>query len=193
MGQPPDAHFRGSVLVADGPHASSALFRREGIHLAPIRSGVPARNLWWRCCSEMRRCRLCLQRVQSHAGLLPCQFRYLLPFRVQVYRLAGFRVPSHVSRQQFSSQVSPFSPAGPIDLVPRLRRYYGDAAPSWIAHWSLMISPSGSPRFPHSFRALAPALPSDRRWSFRARGISLPASPIPAFPREQHRTSPVPC
>ena len=51
---------------------------------------------------------------------------------VQVYRLAGFRVPSHVSRQQFSSQVSPFSPAGPIDLVPRLRRYYGDATPSAV-------------------------------------------------------------
>lgn len=80
----------------------------------------------------MRRCRLCLQRVQSHAGLLPCQFRYLLPFRVQVYRLAGFRVPSHVSRQQFSSQASPFSPAGPIGLVPRLRRYYGDATPSAV-------------------------------------------------------------
>ena len=61
-----------------------------------------------------------------------------------MYRFVGFRVPSHVSRQQFPSKASPFSPAGPIDLVPRLRRYYGDATPSWIAHRSLMISPSGS-------------------------------------------------
>jgi hypothetical protein len=61
-----------------------------------------------------------------------------------VYRFAGFSVPSHVSRQQFSSKASPFSPAGPIDLVPRLRRYYGDATQSWIAHRSLMISRSGS-------------------------------------------------
>jgi hypothetical protein len=61
-----------------------------------------------------------------------------------VYRFAGFSVPSRVSRQQFSSMTSPFSPAGPIDLVPRLRRYYGDATPSWIANRSLMISPPGS-------------------------------------------------
>jgi len=37
------------------------------------------------------------------------------------------------------------------------------------------------PRFPPSFRALACALPSDRRRSERARGTSLPATPIPAF------------
>jgi len=41
--------------------------------------------------------------------------------------------------------------------------------------------------------ALGYALPSDRRRSFQARGISMPASPIPAFPRGQHRTSQVPC
>ena len=60
-----------------------------------------------------------------------------------MYRFAGFSVPSRVSRQQFFSMASPFSPSGPIDLVPRLRRYYGDATPSWIAHRSLMISLSG--------------------------------------------------
>ena len=45
----------------------------------------------------------------------------------------------------------------------------------------------------HGFRAFAYALPSDWRRSFRARGISMPASPIPAFLRGQHRTSQVPC
>lgn len=38
------------------------------------------------------------------------------------------------------------------------------------------------PRFPPSLRAFARALPSDRRRSFRARGISMPASPVPALP-----------
>jgi hypothetical protein len=108
-----------------------------------------------------------------------------------VYRFAGFSVPSRVSHQQFSPMASPFSPTGPIDQVPRLRRYYGDATPSCIACRSLMISLPASV-LPSRVSCLAFALPSGRRRSFRARGISMPASPIPAFPHGQHRTSQVP-
>ena len=108
-----------------------------------------------------------------------------------VYRFAGFSVPSRVSRQQFSSMASPCSPTGPIDQVPRLHRYYGDATPSCTACRSLMISLPAS-ALPSLASCIAYALPSDRRRSFWARGISMPASPIPAFPRGQHRTSQVP-
>jgi hypothetical protein len=86
---------------------------------------------------------------------------------------------------------SPFSPAGPIDQVPRLHRYYGDATPSCIAYRSLMVSLPAS-ALPSLVSCFACALPSDRRRSFQARGISMPASPIPAFLRGQHRTSQVP-
>ncbi len=97
------------------------------------------------------------QRVQPYARSSPRQFRYLLPFRVQVCR---FSVPSHVSRQQLSSMASPFAPPGPFDQVPRLRRYYGDATPSCTACRSLMIS-LPLPRFLPCFvpRLRAPVRP----------------------------------
>jgi hypothetical protein len=98
-----------------------------------------------------------------------------------VYRFAGFSVPSRVSHQQFSSMASPFSPPGPIGQVPRLRRYYGDATPSCTAHRSLMVSLPAS-ALPSLDSWIAYALLSDRRRSFQARGISTPASPIPASP-----------
>ena len=74
MGQPPDAHFRCSVLVANSSHASSALFRREGIHLVPIRPGAPARNLPSRVRSKACYCNL---DARPCSGLLSglCQFR----------------------------------------------------------------------------------------------------------------------
>lgn len=75
-----------------------------------------------------------------------------------VYRFAGLSVPSHVSRQQFSSIASPSSPTGRIDQVPRLHRYYGDATPSCTACRSLMSSLPASALhsfcFVHRLRAL---------------------------------------
>src|SRR5271156_5267991 len=94
-----------------------------------------------------------------------------------VYRFVGFSVPSHVSRQQFSSVTSPFSPPGPFDQVPRLRGYYGDATPSCTAYRLLMVSLPASMR-PSLDSCIACALLSDRRRSFQARGTSMPASPI---------------
>ncbi len=108
-----------------------------------------------------------------------------------MYRFVGFSVPSHVSRQQLSSMASPFSPPGPIDQVPRLHRYYGDATPSCIAYRSLMVSLPAS-ALPSLVSCFACALPVDRRQSFQARGIAMPASPIPAFLHGQHSTSQVP-
>ncbi len=110
-----------------------------------------------------------------------------------VYRFAGFRVPSRVSRQQFSLMASPFSPVGPIGQVPRLHRYYGDATPSCLAHRRLMISPSGSraslPRFVLSLA----------RSRQTGGGLSGPGAfrcrrpPFRLSTRGQHRTSQVPC
>ena len=109
-----------------------------------------------------------------------------------VYRFAGFRVPSHVSRQQFSSKASPFSQAGPIDLVPRLRRYYGDATQSWIAHRSLMISRSCSRA---SLTRFVLSL-TRSRWTgggpFGPGAFRCRRPPFRLFSHGQHRTSQVP-
>lgn len=83
-----------------------------------------------------------VQRVQGHARPAPRQFRYLLPFRVQVCRVQS-PLPCFPSTVLFI-MASPFSPPGPIGQVPRLRRYYGDATPSCIAYRSLMVSLPGS-------------------------------------------------
>jgi hypothetical protein len=131
-----------------------------------------------------------VQRVQSHARPFPRQFRYLPPFRVQVCRVQS-PLPCFPSTVLFHG-VSLFSsgshrsgsPPSPI-----LRRRYAILHCMPVAYGFA----ARLPRFPPSLRAFACALPSGRRRSFWARGISLPASPIPAFPRGQHRTSQVPC
>jgi hypothetical protein len=98
-----------------------------------------------------------------------------------VYRFAGFSVPSRVSRQQFSSVASPFSPTGSIDQVPRPHRYYGDATPSCIACRSLMISLPAS-ALPSLDSCIAYALPSDRRRSFPGQGHFDAGFPHSGFP-----------
>ena len=117
------------------------------------------------------------QRVQRYSGLSPRQFRYLLPFRVQVCRVQC-PLPCFPSTVLFIV-APPFSPPGPLGQVPRLRRYYGDATPSCSAYRLLMASLPAS-ALPSLASCVAYALLSDPRRSFQARGISMPASPIPA-------------
>jgi len=119
-----------------------------------------------------------VQRVQGHTRPFPRQLRYLLPFRVQVCRVQS-PLPCFPSTVLFHG-VSLFSsgshrsgsPPSPI-----LRRRYAILHCMPVAYGFA----ARLPRFPPWLRAFACALPSDRRRSFWARGISLPASPIPAF------------
>jgi hypothetical protein len=65
---------------------------------------------------------------------------------------------------------SPFSQRVPLIRFPSVHRYYRDATPSCTACRSLMISLPAS-ALPSLASCLAFALPSDRRRSFRTRGI----------------------
>lgn len=108
-----------------------------------------------------------------------------------VYRFAGFSVPSHVSRQQFSSVTSPFSPPGPFDQVPRLRRYYGDATPSCTAYRSLMVS-LPAPALPLSIRVSLTRSCQTGGGLFRPGAFRCRRPPFRLFSHGQNRTSQVP-
>ena len=98
-----------------------------------------------------------VQRVQGHARPFPRQFRYLLPFRVQVCRVQSPLpcFPSTVLFHGVSLLSTGFhrsgSPPSPI-----LRRRYA------ILHCTPVAYDFAArfPRFPPSLRALACALPS---------------------------------
>lgn len=97
-----------------------------------------------------------------------------------VDRFVGFRVPSHVSGQRFSTMTPPFAPSGPGEpsspTSPLLRRRYDFP----LTHsWSLMVSVAGSTHA--SCVRVRRSAPKGVEDAYQAWYRNQPAVPVPAF------------
>jgi hypothetical protein len=109
-----------------------------------------------------------------------------------VYRFAGFRVPSHVSRQQFSSSWRLPS----LHRVPSVRFPAFADTTETLRHPALPTSRLWFrfqlPRFPHLFRVSLARSCQTGGGLFRPGAFRCRHPPFRLLPRGQHRTSQVP-